>query len=675
MKAMNIIIATIVLLSCFAITGQASQGESKVKTNANLATDRVLELQTKDSVYVEKAQTKSMNERGLYKYEIADINEDLTISASLDSSSLVCGRTPTGEIKIKDLGKDHKLRDIRIKASDLSGLPGIDKGIVKITHFNDAGLPDAVWVQQVINNNGYVYFEEVPFSEIVIGGFIGDYEKTGLVTYQTSQTFGMGSTFDAAEVNYLEAEVTPTYTESSPYEVPTDGLVGFWKFDEGEGVNVTDSSGNGNNGIASGGMNWTDGKLNYAGEFDNSNDGVTVHNTGSLLVVNSTGLSSFAWVYHKGEGEDTIIHRHSDTVNAQGTLLLTAAGSSFKYLLTTSISGFTTQTAPVNTVPLNQWVFIGATYDGNNIKMYCNGELVKTKEWYGLVENNTIPTIEIGKEYSTGYFNGSIDNVMIYNRSLSEAEIKQIYYDSLNDVQFKTNSNTEYSTAIDSGSVSIPYDSTDEDITSLTATVPENVTIGGVTVRDYTKTVTPFTVSATVGYTEDTTLISEELTDTYYQIVIKHTPCNDYNQGTVSYTSDNNAILQSSYLTYSMTSTNPNAVLSYNGLTRKWTISTGAITGGTTYSYNIIASLTGTPVLEVQDGIGDEHVETYPETGNTTTAIGSTFTCVGNDGGWTDGSDIWNTTASLLIVVIVIIFGGLAIQKLRGVTNYKGDDN
>ncbi len=669
-----------VLLSCVAITVQAAQEdkESRVKSNADLASERVLELQTKQAVHIEKAAAKNQNEKNLYRHKIADLNEELTISASLDSSTLVCGKSADGSIKIKDLGKDHKLRDIRIKASDLAGLPCIDKGIVKITHFNDAGLPDAVWIQEIRNDNGYVYFEGIPFSEVIIGGFVGDYEKSGVVTYQTSQTFSLGTAFNAANVNYLEATVTPTYTETSPYDIPTNGLVGWWRFDEGSGTLVQDFSENGNNGTATG-MTWTDGKYNSAGSFADLNGAlVTIQDDQSLKFGNNSFSINFvakfpfaqqsAYALFASKGEATEIAKtHSWAITARST-----STNALKYYEVGEAGSFATSTdiATEITDGYHTVTFI-RDVENHKLNTYIDGVSKTSINYPTITDVSGNYPLKIGDIRLTT----EIDNVMIYNRSISQEEIKQIYYDSLEDLTLKTNSNAGTSTAIDeTGTVNVPYDSTDADITSLTAYVPENVTIGGVTVRDYSNTVTPFEVMATVGYTEDTTLISEELTDTYYQIVIKHTPGNDYNPGTVSYTSDNNAILQSSYLTYSMTSTNPNAVLSYNDVTRKWTISTGAITEGTTYSYNIIASLTSTPVLEVQDGVGDEHVETYPETGNTTTAIGSTFTCVGNDGGWTNGSDIWNTTASLLIVVIVIIFGGLAIQKLRGVTNHKGDD-
>ena len=659
----------------------AAQGETKVKTNADLCADRLLDLQTKQSVHIEKAEAKGSSEKNLYKHAIVDINEQVTISASLDSSTLVCGKSADGNIRIKDLGKDHKLRDIRIKASDLAGMPGLDKGIVKITHFNDAGLPDAVWIQQVVNNGGYVYIEAVPFSEVIIGGFVGDYTKTGTLDYQTSTAFSLGTTFDASSVNAIEATVTPTYTETSPYDIPTDGLVGWWKFDENTGTNVSDSSGNGNHGTASG-MTWVDGKYNSAGSFDGVNDIVnTLTTTGDFSTGSFAILASVNTTYSQSAGTygGMIVNKKpTNSLQIPGwSLSQSSSGVIIAYIADGTNVGHCVTPSTYNDGHYHN-VALVINRTSQTMCIYVDGVLAAQDS--GISDVGSVHTTAaytaIGALHTSSvgdyvFYKGSIDNVILYNRALSVNEISAICYDSIRDLKLKTNSNTGYSDEIDeSGIVSIPYDSEDSDITSLAAYVPENVTIGGVTVRDYTNTVTPFEVVATVGYTEDTTLITETLTDESYQLVIRHTPGNDYTaDSTVVYTSDANAILSSSYLEYELTSTNPNAVLSFNPTTLKWTITTGAITAGTTYIYNIIATTEGTEVLDVENGVGDSFVETFPQEGNETTAIGTSFTVESNSEilGMMNGADIWNTTSAVVLAVIVIMGACLLLTYVRKV--------
>src|SRR3989344_8923137 len=48
---------------------------------------------------------------------------------------------------------------------------------------------------------------------------------------------------------------------SSDVQGPTNGLVGYWTFDETSGTTASDSSGNGNTGTLTNGPTWTQGKI------------------------------------------------------------------------------------------------------------------------------------------------------------------------------------------------------------------------------------------------------------------------------------------------------------------------------------------------------------------------------------------------------------------------------
>ena len=72
------------------------------------------------------------------------------------------------------------------------------------------------------------------------------------------------------------------------------GLVAYWKFDEGSGTSVADSSGNGNTGTLINGPQWTAGRLGNALFFDGIDDNVTVPDSASLDLSSAFTLS--AWV-------------------------------------------------------------------------------------------------------------------------------------------------------------------------------------------------------------------------------------------------------------------------------------------------------------------------------------------------------------------------------------------
>ena len=168
-------------------------------------------------------------------------------------------------------------------------------------------------------------------------------------------------------------------------------------------------------------------------------------------------------------------------------------------------------------------------------------------------------------------------------------------------------------------------------------------------------------------FTENTTLIDEKLTDSYYQLSIRHIPGNDFSASVISYTSDSNPILASAYLDYNFTSTNDNASLAYNDVTREWTITGGPLTSGDSDVYNIMAFYDYETVLDVYGGFGDEHVETYPITGDETNAIGSKYV-VSSDSELLEvmnGADLWVSVTGVIAAIIVVIFSGFIIRKMR----------
>ena len=74
-------------------------------------------------------------------------------------------------------------------------------------------------------------------------------------------------------------------------------------------------------------------------------------------------------------------------------------------------------------LPLNTWSFVAVTYDGATIRVYLNGTQISTSN-----RTTTMPVtaqpLRIGGDSQWGeYFNGLIDNIRIYNRALSAAEI------------------------------------------------------------------------------------------------------------------------------------------------------------------------------------------------------------------------------------------------------------
>lgn len=75
-------------------------------------------------------------------------------------------------------------------------------------------------------------------------------------------------------------------------------------------------------------------------------------------------------------------------------------------------------------LPLGKWSHISYTYDGSNLKIYVNGELVNNTELTFSLEGVSFSTNYIGSTPLTGYANIDLDEFSIYNRALSHTEIQ-----------------------------------------------------------------------------------------------------------------------------------------------------------------------------------------------------------------------------------------------------------
>jgi len=202
------------------------------------------------------------------------------------------------------------------------------------------------------------------------------------------------------------------------------GLVGYWSFNEGSGTIAYDYSGNNNNGTLTNGPTWTQGKVGQALSFDGVNDYVNILYNPNLNVVNNK-FTIAMWL-------------NMNTPADRGRQILgkfSYLGSGyyvFMYSGENRISfgfhgGGSVWISKSNDITYNQWQYIAVTLDGNIMKVYLNGTLNSMRNDVGTVGTDTID-LTIGG-YVPAYVVGNkfIDEVRIYNRALSDAEIQAIY--------------------------------------------------------------------------------------------------------------------------------------------------------------------------------------------------------------------------------------------------------
>jgi hypothetical protein len=209
-------------------------------------------------------------------------------------------------------------------------------------------------------------------------------------------------------------------TTSTP-PVPAGSLtpVAAYGFNEGTGTTVADSSGNGNNGRISG-ATWTNsGKYGSALVFNGTSALVTVSNSTTLQL--NAAMTLEAWV-NPAAGTNAfrdVIYKGNDNYYLEATSPTAgepAGGGTFG---STDVPIYGTAALAVNT-----WSHLAVTYDGGFLRLYVNGNEVANRIQPGAIATST-NALQIGGDtlYSQ-YFKGLIDEVRIYNRALSAAEIQ-----------------------------------------------------------------------------------------------------------------------------------------------------------------------------------------------------------------------------------------------------------
>ena len=207
------------------------------------------------------------------------------------------------------------------------------------------------------------------------------------------------------------AEATSVY--------PHPGLVGWWRFDEGNGTVAKDSSGTGNDGTVHN-ATWVDGKYGKALSFNGTSDYVEIAHAASLAPASSISLEALVKFARNNTMEVILTKSTAGKDVWQDYSLTHEANNVFRGIFV--VAGNIRVVNSLTHTDINVWHHVVSTFDGQNLKMYVNGVLEGTANYAGALGTST-NALRIGKQ-TVYYFQGVIDEVRIYNRALSAAEIQ-----------------------------------------------------------------------------------------------------------------------------------------------------------------------------------------------------------------------------------------------------------
>ncbi|MFH0731272.1 MAG: LamG domain-containing protein [Pseudomonadota bacterium] len=196
---------------------------------------------------------------------------------------------------------------------------------------------------------------------------------------------------------------------------PRNGLVAEYLFDG----SANDTSGNGNNGTVYGAALVPDrfGKTNGAYNFGGTH---YIGIPGAVSIpINNDPYTIDAWIKPSVMGVNSIIGWGSYGNYSQINAIRLSPTGIIHYWWSNDLG--------VTTIDLREaWHQVTVTYDGQSRKMYLDSELIGSD----VPGEHSVPTasnLTIGLAYSGQYFNGILDDIRIYNRALSVAEIQDLF--------------------------------------------------------------------------------------------------------------------------------------------------------------------------------------------------------------------------------------------------------
>jgi hypothetical protein len=214
----------------------------------------------------------------------------------------------------------------------------------------------------------------------------------------------------------------------TPFEI-TDGLVGWWKFDEGSGSTATDASGNSNNLTLynTDPEDWVAG-LNgsgYALDFDQTNEYGLATDSTSLdldeftigVRIKKTSSTDYAGIVTKSDASSVTGYNYSIREHASGKI-----EASF-YVSSTPYSVISTQALSTG---VSYYLF--AVHDGSYLRLYVDCVETGTAVSVPGSPNTGSRDVYVGIAFRVGTpdtgraFDGVIDNIRLYNRALNASE-------------------------------------------------------------------------------------------------------------------------------------------------------------------------------------------------------------------------------------------------------------
>lgn len=238
---------------------------------------------------------------------------------------------------------------------------------------------------------------------------------------------------------------------------------------------LKDYSGYFHNGTLGGGSasnvpTWTSNAKRGGGyAFDGSNDYI---NLSDGMLNNPSPVTITGWIYPNGENANDVSGDEQVIVDLRGDYKIvlhwveaddSSNPQSLRFFIVDTGAGTDNVYSSDNSVIEDTWTFFTAVYTGSEVKVYVNGKLNATAS--ADTADTQADYSKLGKDYSAVnrfWFNGTLEDVRLYNRTLSDEQIYQLYLET-NSPYFNATMVTEELSAADNWTCQVtPIDLTNE---------------------------------------------------------------------------------------------------------------------------------------------------------------------------------------------------------------------
>jgi chitodextrinase len=198
----------------------------------------------------------------------------------------------------------------------------------------------------------------------------------------------------------------------------TSGLLARYLLDDGSGATAADATGGGHNGTLLGGAAWGTGRTGGAVALDGLGGRIDLPSLGTFY---KTGFTLEAWIRKPSTvGDEAIVGTWTNDGNGGPMLWIDHLSHHLRLTLNRGVSNYLDAGVEV---PTDGWHHVAGTYDGTYARLYLDGKVVAWTVYSGNPGDSSTWRIGSYGATATGFFNGAIDDVRIYNRGLAPDEI------------------------------------------------------------------------------------------------------------------------------------------------------------------------------------------------------------------------------------------------------------